>query len=79
MSPIHSIGWESEKGGEEANLLLLAHSTHTDMNMIQKNKAADAFDGNNGGRFVHLLFFFYLQLVIFLFPSSDLRTPFGFS
>ena len=46
------MGWESEKGGEEVALLLLAHSTHTDMNMIQKNKAADAFDGNNGGRFV---------------------------
>ena len=57
MSPIHSIGWESEKGGEEVALLLLAHSTHTDMNMIQKNKAADAFDGNNGGRFVQFLKF----------------------
>ena len=52
QEPLHSIGWESEKGGEEVALLLLAHSTHTDMNMIQKNKAADAFDGNNGGRFV---------------------------
>ena len=54
MSPIHSIGWESEKGGEEVALLLLAHSTHTDMNMIQKNKAVDAFDGNNGGGIVQV-------------------------
>ena len=65
MSPIHSIGWESEKGGEEANLLLLAHSTHTDMNMIQKNKAADAFDGNNGGRFVQYLLFRFFEKTFF--------------
>ena len=52
QEPIHSIGMESEKGGEEVPLLLLAHSPYKYMNMIQKHKSAGEFGGHDGG-FVH--------------------------
>ena len=40
---------ESEKGGEEVSLLLLAHSPYKHMNMIQKHKSAGEFGGYDGG------------------------------
>ena len=40
---------ESEKGGEEVPLLLLAHSPYKYMNMIQKHKSAGEFGGHDGG------------------------------
>ena len=40
---------ESEKGGEEVSLLLLAHSPYKHMNMIQKHKSAGEFGVYDGG------------------------------